>query len=60
MGILSDISNSVILFIATLTDYSLWRSLGWLMLGLIMIAGGLVLLAKDSAAGVVGRALGAR
>lgn len=57
---LSDTANALIAFFTTITDYRMWRSFGWLLLGIAMIAAGLLLLAKDSAAGAVGRALGTR
>lgn len=60
MGFLTDAGNAVILFVATLTDYRLWRSLGWLLLGIVMIAAGLGLLARDAAAGTVSKIVGGR
>jgi hypothetical protein len=57
---LSDTANALIAFFTTITDYRMWRSLGWLILGIGMIAAGLMLLAKDAAVGSLGRAIGAR
>jgi hypothetical protein len=54
---LSDTANALVAFFTTITDYRMWRSLGWLLLGAGMITAGLLLLAKDAALGSVARAV---
>lgn len=44
---ITDTTNALVLFFATVTDYTMWRSIGWLALGVVMIGMGLTLLAKD-------------
>lgn len=44
----TDTTNALVLFFATVTDYTMWRSVGWLLLGLALIGGGLALLAKTA------------
>lgn len=53
---LSDTANALIAFFTTVTDYRMWRSFGWLLLGIGLIAAGLLILAKDAAVSSVGRA----
>lgn len=48
---LSDTANALVAFFGTITDYRMWRSLGWLLLGIVLIGAGLALLAKDTVAG---------
>ncbi len=56
---LSDTAGVLVAFFTTITDYRMWRSLGWLILGILMIAAGLGLWAKDSViGGLAGRAVG--
>jgi hypothetical protein len=45
---ITDTTNALVLFFATITDYTMWRSIGWLLLGLALIGGGLALLAKSA------------
>lgn len=45
-GAVSDIGAALIAFFATITDYTLWRSLGWMLLGIALIGGGVVLWVK--------------
>jgi len=44
---ITDTTNALVLFFATITDYTMWRSIGWLALGIVLIAAGLALLAKN-------------
>lgn len=55
-----DTTNALIAFFTTITDYRMWRSLGWLLLGIIMIAAGLALLARNAATGTATRILQGR
>jgi uncharacterized membrane protein len=56
---LTDTAGVLVAFFATITDYRMWRSLGWLLLGILMIAGGLAMWAKDSViGGIAGRVTG--
>lgn len=45
-GVLSgftDITSAVTGFVNDVTDYTLWRSLGWLLLGALLVGAGLLL-----------------
>lgn len=44
----TDTTTALVEFFATVTDYTMWRSVGWLLLGLALIGGGLALLAKTA------------
>lgn len=56
---LTDTAGVLVAFFTTITDYRMWRSLGWLVLGILMIAGGLAMWAKDSAlSSIAGRVTG--
>jgi purine-cytosine permease-like protein len=46
---ITDTTNALVIFFATLTDYTMWRSIGWLLLGTILIGAGLAMFARDSA-----------
>lgn len=54
---LTDTGSALIAFFTTVTDYRMWRSLGWLLLGIVLIGAGLVLAAKDTVAGSVAGAV---
>ena len=55
---ISDTAAALGAFFTTVTDYRMWRSLAWLILGVLLIAAGLALLAKDTVVGgVVGSAV---
>ncbi len=56
---LTDTAGVLVAFFATITDYRMWRSLAWLILGVLMIAGGLTMWTKDAVlSGVAGRITG--
>lgn len=55
---LTDTAGVLVAFFTTITDYRMWRSLGWLLLGIVMIGSGLALWAKDSAGSLVSRVAG--
>lgn len=38
----SDVGVAIMAFFVEITDFRLWRSLGWLLLGLVMMAAGAV------------------
>lgn len=42
-GQLSDIAAALVAFFSEITDFRMWRSLGWLLLGIVLLAGGLIL-----------------
>lgn len=44
---ITDTTNALVVFFATLTDYTMWRSLGWLLLGIVLIGAGLALFARN-------------
>ena len=46
---ITDTTGALVAFFATLTDYTMWRSLGWLILGVILIAAGAGLWLKNEA-----------
>jgi hypothetical protein len=54
---LSDTASTLVAFFTTITDYRMWRSLAWLLLGTGMIGAGVALLAKDAAVGSIARAV---
>lgn len=45
---LTDVGVTLVAFFAELTDYRLWRSLAWLLLGIILMTGGAVIWLKTS------------
>ena len=45
-GGLTDVGAGLIAFFETITDGALWRSLGWLLLGILTMAAGLSLWAR--------------
>lgn len=53
---LTDTAGVLVAFFATITDYRMWRSLGWLLLGVVMIAAGLSLWLKGEVISSVGPA----
>lgn len=54
---LTDTGSALIAFFTTVTDYRMWRSLGWLLLGIVLIGAGLALAAKDTVVGSVAGAV---
>lgn len=52
IGAITDVGAALIGFFSTITDYRMWRSLAWLLLGVASIIGGIVLWAKTRAAGL--------
>lgn len=42
----TDVGVGILAFFEEVTDYRLWRSLAWLVLGILMMAGGAVLWLK--------------
>ena len=44
---LSDTAGVLTAFFGTITDYQMWRSLGWLLAGIVLIGAGLALLARN-------------
>lgn len=51
---LTDTAGVLVAFFTTITDYRMWRSLGWLVLGILMVAGGLSLWLKGEVISNVG------
>lgn len=45
---LGDTASALVAFFQTITDYTMWRSLGWLILGIIMIALGVYSWSKET------------
>lgn len=45
---LSDTASALFAFFTTITDYTMWRSLGWLLLGVVLIAFGLFIWGKTT------------
>lgn len=43
---LSDVGSALVAFFDTITNGRMWRSLGWLLLGVVMMAAGLTLWLK--------------
>jgi hypothetical protein len=46
---LSDVGTALVAFFTEISDYRMWRSLGWLFLGLLMMAAGVTLWLRTEA-----------
>lgn len=55
---LTDVGAGLIAFFGTITDGAMWRSLGWLALGVLLIAVGVGLWVKGEALSTVRSAAG--
>jgi hypothetical protein len=55
---LSDTGSALIAFFTTITDGKMWRSLGWIILGVLLMAAGIGLWLKSAATGLVSSTLG--
>ena len=53
-GSLTDVGATLAAFFGTITDGKMWRSLGWVILGILMIMVGINFLTKDLQMRVVG------
>lgn len=53
IGQLSDVGAALVGFFTTVTDGKMWRSLGWLVLGVILIFAGGALMLRGAATGLV-------
>lgn len=58
---LGDVAAALKAFFSAVTDYKMWRSVAWIMLGLILIVNGILLWLRipQRAAGIAGRVAGA-
>jgi hypothetical protein len=57
-GGLSDVGAGLIAFFGTITDGQMWRSIGWLVLGVLLLGTGLALWVKGEAVSTVRSAAG--
>ena len=53
---LGDVASTLAAFFTSISDYRMWRSMGWLMLGVAMLTGGILLWNKDTVASLAGTA----
>lgn len=58
---LGDVAAALKSFFSAVTDYKMWRSVGWILLGLILMVNGILLWLKipQRAAGIAGSVAGA-
>jgi hypothetical protein len=54
-----DVAHALAAFYDKITDYKMWRSLGWLMLGLVLMIVGLALLLRRTVSGGLSSAVNA-